>query len=614
MSQSRRPFRTLRSGALALACATAPLAAQTLPEVVVTATRGERVLDEMLVDVRVIDAAEIARSGATSVTELLRARGGVEISQNGGPAAVSGLFVRGTKTAQTVILVDGVRLENPTGGGANLEYLPLAAIERIEIVRGPASALYGSAAMGGVIQIFTRGGAGQATSAQLAIGTQGSAQWQAALSRSGADGRTRLTASVSGERSDGFDATRPGSPNAQTDRDGYRRLAASASLAHRLDSGWQLAASVLGSEGRAAYDDAFSTPASARLSYRTTALAVSARGRLGERWTTEVRAGQTGIDYRYLAFDFAPSTESRSLLWLNALALSAGRLEFGVEHLDQRIAGPGVSGGSNAYRSTQRGTLATFAAWEATVGDHRLRLQARNDRIDGFGAESTAALGWGWNFAPAWRLRASWATSFRAPTFDDLFSPYGANPALRAERGEGGEVALEHRGAGDAVLRLIAFDNRIRDAIELDERFVPRNLARARVQGVTAEGQRVWAGLRWRAAATVQDAAGERDDGTPAQRLARRARVFGVLGADWQQGPWRAGAQLIGQGDRVDTRGQPMAGYGIVDLTVGWRFAPAWELFARAANLGDRAYETAAGYAMPGRTLWIGLRFSERAP
>ena len=193
-----------------LACLLGPPAvalAERLPDVVVTATRSERALDEMLVDIRVIDALEIARSGVTSLPELLRARGGVEISQNGGPAALSGLFVRGTKTAQTLVLVDGVRLENPAGGGANLEYLPLAAIERIEIVRGPASALYGSAAMGGVIQIFTRGGAGSATSGQIAAGSHGSVQWQAALSRADADGRTRLNASVSGERSDGFDAT-----------------------------------------------------------------------------------------------------------------------------------------------------------------------------------------------------------------------------------------------------------------------------------------------------------------------------------------------------------------------------------------------------------------------
>jgi vitamin B12 transporter len=588
--------------------------AERLPDVVVTATRSERVLDEMLVDIRVIDALEIARAGATSLPELLRALGGIEISQNGGPAGLSGVFVRGTKTAQTLVLVDGIRLENPAGGGANLEYLPLAAIERIEIVRGPASALYGSAAMGGVIQIFTRGGTGSATSAQIAAGSHGSAQWQAALSRADADGRTRLNASVSGERSDGFDATRAGSPNRQDDRDGYRRLAASAGLTHRLDSGWQLAASLLASEGRAEYDDAFSTPASARLSWRSTALSMSARGRLAPGWSTELRAGETGIDYRYQAFAFAPVTSARSLLWLNAVALPVGRLEIGVEHLDQRMRGSGVSDGPTPYSRTDRSTASAFAAWEFAYADHRLRAQLRHDRIASFGAEPTAAFAWGWSFVPAWRLRASWASAFRAPTFDDLFSPFGANPALRAERGEGVEVALEHRGAGGTLLRLIAFDNRIRDAIELDANFVPRNLARARVQGATFEAQRDWAGLRWRAAATLQEALGERDDGSAAQRLARRARVFGTAGADWSQGVLRLGALMSAQGDRVDTRGQVMAGYAIVDLNAGWRLTPAWELFARAGNLTNRVYETAAGYTMPGRTLWIGLRFSERAP
>ena len=153
----------LAAVALAFPCL---IHAQPLPAVVVTATRIERPIAESLVDITVIDAADIARSGAASLTELLRNHGGAEISQNGGAGALSGLFLRGTKTSQTLILVDGVRLENPTYGGANLEFLPLAAIERIEIVRGPSSALYGSGAIGGVVHIITRADDAPAVRAQ----------------------------------------------------------------------------------------------------------------------------------------------------------------------------------------------------------------------------------------------------------------------------------------------------------------------------------------------------------------------------------------------------------------------------------------------------------------
>lgn len=606
------PVRACSSLAL-LCCGLSPLVAQTLPEVVVTATRTERPAQETLVDQVVIDAAEIARSGATSLTELLRARAGVEISQNGGPGAISGVFLRGTKTAQTLVLVDGVRMENPAGGGANLEYMPLSVIERVEVIRGPASALYGSAAIGGVIQIFTRGGTGPSTSAQFALGTQGSSQGQAGFARETADGRTRLNASVSAERTGGFEATRPGSPDHQVDRDGHRRVAASAGLSHRLAGGWHLSASALATDGRTAYDDTFSTPQTAKLSYRTSTLGLAARGPLTAGWITELRLGQSGIDYAYQAFSFAPRTASDSLLWLNTLSLPAGRLEIGLEHLAQRMTGDGVSVGGSTYVRSRRRTDAGFAAWELVAGDHRLRMQVRHDHIETVGAEPTAAIGWGWQWRPGWRLRASWASSFRAPTFDDLYSPFGANPSLRPERGQGAEIAVEHRGAGGAGASLVLFENRIRDAIELDGSYLPRNLARARVQGASLSLTQPWAGLRWQASATVQDARGERDDAVgTSQRLARRARVFGVLGAQWQQGPWIVDGRWTAQGDRVDTLGQKLAGYGIVDLTVSRRIDARWELFARAGNLGDRDYQTAAGYVMPGRTLWAGLRFSER--
>ncbi|HPU51473.1 MAG TPA: TonB-dependent receptor [Burkholderiaceae bacterium] len=592
-----------------------PGTSQTLPEVVVTATRVERPIAESLVDISVIDAAEIARFGAATLPELLRARAGVEISQNGGAGAVSGIFLRGSKTSQTLILVDGIRLENPTSGGGNLEFLPLSVIDRIEIVRGPSSALYGSSAIGGVIQIFTRSGAAPGSHAMAGFGSNGSSQLQAGFSQMFNEARTRLSVSASSERTRGFEATRPGTADYQADRDGHRRLALTAGLAHQLGKDWQLAANLIATDGRTEYDDAFSTPRSARLSYRTTALSVSARGRVAEGWTTELRAGQSAIDYSYQAFDFAPRTHSETLLWINSLTLPAGRLDLGVEQLRQRIAGEGLSEGDSPYARTSRRTDSVFAAYELAVQTHRLRLQLRQDRIQSVGSEPTAAIGWGWQWAPAWTVRASWASSFRAPTFDDLYNPFGANPSLRAERGRGAELALEHRPGAGGLMRIVAFDNRIRDAIEIDADFLPRNLLRAHVKGVSLEWQRRWAGIQWQSSLTVQDAQGVRVDADTAadsRRLARRARAFGMLAAQWQQGPLRTTAQWIAQGDRVDTRGEKLAGYGIVDLTAAWALSTQWELFGRLGNLGNRAYETVSGYNMPGRTLFVGVRYAGR--
>lgn len=588
--------------------------AQSIPEVVVTATRLERPIAESLVDLTVIDAAEIARSGATSVSELLRARAGIEISQNGGAGALSGLFLRGMKNSQTLVLVDGVRLENPSAGGGNVEYLPLSAIERIEVVRGPASALYGSGAIGGVVHLFTRQGAGPSTTASIGLGSQRSAQWQAGIARGANEGRTQWSLGVSGDRTDGYETTRPGAPDHQADRDGHRRASLNAAFSHRVAPDWQLSASALASRGRTEYDDAFSTPDTARFDYRSRALGMALKGRPAPAWQMELRAGETSIDHEYAAFDYAPRSRSRSVLWLNSLAAPIGRVDLGVERVNQRVEGRGVNEGDFAYARTRRHTDSVFAAWEWSHDAHRLRVQARHDRIQTVGSEPTAALGYAWQFAPAWHLRASVASSFRAPTFDDLYSPFGANPALRAERGRGVELALQRRAADGPNLQWVLFDNRVRDAIELDADFVPRNLARLRARGVTGELAQRWAGLDWRARVTLQQAQGERSDAPEPgwERLARRARAFGSLSVNGNLGEWRVGAQWTLQGDRVDTRGERLAGYGIVDLNLSRPAAPGWELLARVGNLGDRRYETAAGYRMPPRILMLTARYTGR--
>jgi len=600
-------------GGAVLACAHA----QGLGEVVVTATRDERPAQEVLADVTTIDAQAIRRAGASSVPELLRALGGVEISQNGGAGATSGIFVRGTKTSQSVILVDGVRLDNATSGTANLEFLSLSSIERIEVVRGPLSSLYGSGAIGGVIQIFTRQGSGPpAPSFSLGFGSQGSAHAQAGVSGSaGAGGSTRYALTVAGERTDGHDATLPSSTQHQPDRDGNSRRSATASLRQALPAGWEAGASVLATSGRVHYDDAFSTPESARMHYRTSALSAFARGEPARGWHTEVRAGRTRIEYGFAAFDFAPRADTLTLAWQNRIALPAGRLLLGVEQLRQRLAGEGVVTGPYAYLRDERRTDSAFAGYELALGAHWLRLQVRSDHIENVGSEPSGTLAWGYQWTRNWLLRASAASAFRAPTFDDLYNPFGSNPALRPERSHGGEIAAEYR-EGTTFARITAFRSRIRDAIELDASFTPRNIDSARVTGVSFDARHRVGAWTLRGTATLQDPRGERFDpagGEPVSgQLARRARRFASLGADWQAGGVRVGGDWLLQSRRVDSDNNPIAGYGVIDLSAAWSLAAHWEAFVRLGNVGDKRYETAAGYAMASRNLFVGVRYRAR--
>lgn len=585
-----------------------------LDQVVVTATRTERPIAETLADVTTIEAEAIERAGVASVPEVLRSLGGIEISHNGGSNGLAGVFVRGTKTSQTVILIDGVRLENPTSATANLEALPLAAIERIEIVRGPMSSLYGSGAMGGVIQIFTRQGSGAPRPfVSAAVGSRGTAQLQAGVS--GASGATRFSLAASADRTGGYEVSFPYGTSYQADRDGYGRRSLTGSLSHAFTSDWEAGASLLVSDGHARYDDAWSTPQSARFEYRTSSISTWLRGRPSAGWQTELRLGDSRIDYRYDAFAYAPRTGSTTLSWQNTLALPAGRLLLGAEQLRQRIEGEGLTTGPYAYLRDARRTDSLFAGYELGVDRHLLRMQLRRDRIETAGAETSGTLAWGYKLTPQWLVRASWASAFRAPTFDDLYNPWGSNPDLRPERSRGGELALEYRKAA-TLFKATAFSSRIEDAIELDASFVPRNIDSARVQGLSVEGRHRIGAWTLRGAATLQNPRGERFDpvsGEPVSGpLARRARRFATLGVDWQPNAMRVGAEWVAQGRRHDSNGEPMAGYGVLALTAGYRWSPELDLFARLDNLGDRAYETAWGYAMQPRTLLVGFSWRPR--
>jgi vitamin B12 transporter len=597
--------------AAALVLADGGALAQSLGEVVVTANRGEREIEKTLADVSVADRAAIERAGMSTVPEFLQSMGGIEISEHGGAGAASGLFLRGTRTSQTVILVDGVRLENPTSGTGNLEFLPLAAVDRIEVVRGPMSSLYGSGAIGGVVQIFTRQGSGPPRPyVSIAGGSQRTGQLQAGVG--GSAGATRYSLAATASTTEGFEATRPENPSYQSDRDGNAQRSLTASIAHKWSADWEAGANLLLSSGKSEYDDALSTPETAKMQYGSDALSGFVRGRLAPAWTSELRLGATRIDYTFEAFGFAPRTSTRTLVWTNAVALPVGRLLAGVEQLRQDISGDGVSTGPYPYLNDSRRTDSVFAGYEVSIDRQLLRLQLRSDRIGNLGSEPTGTLAWGYWMSPAWLFRASYASAFRAPTFDDLYSPFGSNPALLPEKSRGAELALEHHAA-DRLAKVTLFASRIDDAIELDATYTPRNLDSARVRGATFELRQQLDVLTLRASATLQDPEGERFDQATGEvvtgQLARRARQHAALAADWRDGPLQLGAQWLLQGRRVDSGGQWMGAYGVLHLTGSWQVRRGVLLFARLGNVGDKQYETAWGYPMPLRSLLVGLRW-----
>lgn len=609
---------------LCLVTSSNPAAAQTtLNPIVVTATREPLALDRVTADVVVIDVRRIQGSGADSLEDLLRREAGLQVSRNGGPGAAASVLMRGAGPGNTLVLVDGVRVGSATLGYAELESIGLSQIERIEVLRGPGSSLYGADAGSGVIQIFTRRGDADAgrsrVNAHAAMGGRSSRVGDVGVS--GATGLFDFAASAGHERSDGVSSLRPGDRfgNFNPDSDGYRRSTGQLRLGWTPAADHRLGLALVRTRLNAQYDASeFLPPSFAqdatpdfRTRLDTEVAALDYRGQLTQAWTTSVQLARNEDDATSGAN--APDrfrTKRDQLTWQNALAIGADqKLVLVLERLEEQAL-------SSVYLAeAERDNSALMLGYSAQFGSHSLQADVRRDDSSVYGGVNTGRLGWSQALTNAWRVRAVAGTSFRAPSFNDLVYPGYGVPTIQPERGRSLEVGLVWQdGAARASATL--YRNRFRDLIayEPDRSFCPadpsydfgcaRNVNRATLQGLTLEGALPWGALMLRGTIDLLDAT----DDTTGQRLQRRAAHQESLAADYDFGAWSAGASLLRLGSRPDG-GRRLGGYTTIDLRSAWRFAPQWRLEARLRNATDRDIEPARDYQDLGRQAWIGLRF-----
>ena len=562
----------------------------------------------MLADITVIGADEIARAGAQSVAELLQRQPGVEIVQNGGPGAVSGVFLRGANRGQTLVLIDGVRIASSSAGSTSLEAIPLDQIDRIEILRGPASSLYGADAIGGVVQVFTRRGTGAlAGSGSAGYGTYGT--WDVKGGVSGTAGPVQFALQAAAKASNGYSTiTNPANFLFNPDPDGYTNRSVAANAGFAAAPGQELTAQFFRSrldnqfDGGPDFDDSTITVAET--------WQVASRNRLASFWVSRLSAG-AGIDDSDTQTAYGSSsfkTTQRQYAWQNEFTLPVGALTAGFERREEHVATDA------GFVTTERNTNSLFGIYQLRVDGHALQANLRRDDSTQYGGKTTGALAYGYRFAPSLRVTAGYATGFKAPSFNDLYYPGFANPDLVPETSKNREAGVYWNGnVGGASLeaRAIAYRNRVAQLIvfqcDADFSCAPRNVDRATLEGVTL-------GLDARAdgGATVTaslDLQSPEDDVT-GKLLPRRARRHGALTAGYPLGPARVGVELVASSLRYDDPANllKMGGYAIVNLTAEWAVVPGVTLFARADNVFDRNYELAAGYATGGATVFAGVR------
>jgi vitamin B12 transporter len=595
---------------LALALAASGAAAQgTLREVVVSAARTEQAVRDALPATTLITRSEIDQAQTPDLPTLLRRVTGAEFAQTGGQGNVAGAFLRGAEPRHTLVLVDGVPINNLNFGLAAIEHIPLADVERIEVVRGNVSSLYGSAAIGGVIQVFTR----QPTSTPFAsvtaqAGSRGLVDVNATGSVKLASG-TGVRATLEGVRERGFNAIRQEQiTGTNPDRDGYRRRSASVGITQDLGA-HTLGLKLRDARGRVEYDNDFG-PAAQRDSSRFIEQVGSLDGRFRLSPTVRVDAALTRavdkLDADEGSFPFfVDSRSDGAQLGAEWQAAPGHSVTGGLEYTRQRIAS------DTAYDRDRRTVRSARVGYALDHGKHQLQLNARRDRYSDFGSANTWLAAYGYQLTEAWRASVSASTGFRAPSFNDLFFPFGiGNPELRPERVRSAELGLQY-AVGAQELRATLFQNRFGDLIGLDSTFHSVNVGRARNRGIEfAYAGRVL-DYAMRAGLTAQDPR-DLDSDT---RLVRRARVFGHVAVTRELGPWQWGGNLRFSGDREDRfRGarQRLGGYGALDLTASYAVSPQVKVFGRVENVFDRQYETAYGYRQAGRGAFVGLTWQPK--
>lgn len=563
--------------------------------VVVTASLEPRSAPELPAAVDVVDSDAIERRQSALVVDLLRTLPGVAVTQSGSPGKVASLFVRGASSAQTLVLLDGIVLNDPVLGAFDWSTPAIAGLDRVEVARGPFSALWGSSAMGGVVQLVTRTPAGR----ELAGRAEAGSNELARLAIGAAAPFGRLAVDFAGDlrRGDGevdndfFDADQ-----------GQLRLDVTALEGLRFG--------VLGRGADAETGlpyDFFGTPSPRRLQTSESRLIALPFDWSRGDWSVEAHWARTDseLDIEDTDDPFAASANQAErdqarleLAWAPATALTiAGGVERGRESASTSSAfGPGLE------RARQT-TDAAFAEVGWRARRFRIDVGARRDEHSAFGAETSLRGGAVVELAPAVRLRASYGESFRAPSLGDLFFPGFGNPELRAEQGESWEVGVE-AGAGALTGRVIGFRTDFEDLIQFSfASFLPENIGRARSEGI--EGSLEARGRRWRglAAATWLEAT-DLATGLP---LPRRPEWSVSLVADRLATRWSAGVTARYTGERDDVGGVPLDDYAVVDLRASWTALEWLAPFARVENLFDERYEEAVGFPAPGRGFAVGV-------
>lgn len=599
----------MKRSRLALAIAALPLAAAAessldyeqalkLPNTVVTASRTAQDSKETTAAVTVFTRDDIERLQPVNVADLLSRVPGVQVQQSGGRGSTTSVRVRGTSNAQSLVLVDGVRVGSASAGGASLQHLNLEQIERIEVLRGARSAVYGSDAIGGVIQIFTRRGSeGLQGRVRVAAGNKG--LWERSLGLSGGDQQTTFNLSASLDEITGLDRTEKTHPTSM-DHDVYRNKAFSFSLAHALTDQVKAGINVLEQRGKNEYDSTSNKASQPYSKFIVSTTSAYMDVQATEQWNTKLTLGHSedkssNYDKLFAGVDDF-NTYRDSATWLNTLSLTEQHsLLFGADYLKDKLRSTGD------FTKTSRWNQAAFIQHNFQGELFSTELGLRHDKNQQFGNKNTWDAAFTLPFNQDHSITLSYAEGFRAPTFNNLYGPvgWGSNPDLKAEKSKGYELQLHSQLAENLRLEASLYRINIKDMIAsvgVYPNSKMENVDKARINGFEASLLHKIYDLDGSLNISIIDPR-DRKSGKQLGRLAKRTLSYDL---DKQLGAFGVGATWKLASNSTDSYTKDnIAGYGTLDLRGSWQANDELGFDLRLGNIFDKGY-TRAQYSYQG--------------
>jgi len=594
-----------------------------LPDVLISANRQVEARNDSSAANTVFTREDIERLQARSVTDLLQRVPGVQVAQTGGRGSLPGIYIRGTQSAQSLVLVDGQRIGNSTSGDSNLQHLNIEQIERVEVLRGSRSVIYGSDAIGGVIQIFTRRGTEQGLQPRLHVGFGSNQTWERSLGLSGGDEQTRFNLGASLDETAGIDRSHTSYPS-DSDHDAYRNQSISLSLSHALSDDIEVGANLLDNRGKSEFDNPFgrfdmstfeSVQQQPYSDFDVSGVSSYLDARVNDSWKTRVELGHS--ENREKTFDKLSAertvfnTYRDSLTWQNDLTLDArNSLMLGGDAYQDRI------NSSTAFDEDSRWNRAAFIQHRFQGDSFSTELGLRHDDNQQFGSQNTWSGTLTVPLNPGNDVLLSYSEGFRAPTFNDLYYPDFSNPDLKPETSKSYELQWRSQLSDSARLETSLYRTDLQDAIIFGSNSRPQNVASARINGFETALKQELFGWQSNLGVAIIDPR-DRDSGHTLARRARRTLSWDLdrqfeqigVGASWQA--------VSSSYDDLKNE-NPLGGYALFGLRSSWALNREIKLDLKVDNVFDKGYSRANyshdgsqyGYREEGRAWMFGVTWT----